>query len=115
MIIVYTDNRNLTYKTINSERVIRWRMVIEDFLPEPVYIKGNSNLVANVIIRHLNNKVADLLTIAEYYGNKQLSDEMYPVQSKLIQTEEQEEKKLLEKTDTSTSWGQQEMPFHLFE
>ena len=44
---VYTDHQNLTYKNFNTERVIRWRMVIEDFGPELIYIKGNNNIVAD--------------------------------------------------------------------
>ena len=30
---VYTDHKYLTYKNFNTERVIRWHMVIEDFAP----------------------------------------------------------------------------------
>ena len=28
---VYTDHKNITYKTHNSDRVMRWRLTIEDF------------------------------------------------------------------------------------
>ena len=48
---VYTDHKNLTYKTFNTERVIRWRMVIEDFAPELVYIQGEKNIVADGMSR----------------------------------------------------------------
>ena len=39
-ITVYTDHKNLTYKIINTERVMRWRLIIEEFGPELKYIKG---------------------------------------------------------------------------
>jgi hypothetical protein len=37
---VYTNHKNLTCVNFNTQRVIRWRMVIEDFAPELVYIPG---------------------------------------------------------------------------
>ena len=39
-ITVYTDHKNLTYKHFNTERVMRWRLIIEKFGPELKYIKG---------------------------------------------------------------------------
>ena len=39
-ITVYTDHKNLTYKSFNTERVMRWRLILEEFGPELKYIKG---------------------------------------------------------------------------
>ena len=39
-ITVYTDHKNLTYKKFNTERVMRWRLILEEFGPELKYIKG---------------------------------------------------------------------------
>ena len=38
---VYTDHKHLTYKTHNSARVMRWRLTIEEFGPEVIYIPGD--------------------------------------------------------------------------
>ena len=46
---VYTDHKNLTYKTHNSARVMGWRLTIEDFGPKLIYIPGNKNIVAKAI------------------------------------------------------------------
>eukprot|EP00957_Ditylum_brightwellii_P045630 3462274-Ditylum_brightwellii.AAC.1 len=48
-ITVYIDHKNLTYKNFNTERVVQWRMVIEDFGSELMYIKGNDNVVADAM------------------------------------------------------------------
>ena len=32
-ITVYNDHKNLTYKTFNTERVMRWRLILEEFGP----------------------------------------------------------------------------------
>ena len=38
-ITVYTDHKNLTYNFFNTERVMRWRLILEEFGPELKYIK----------------------------------------------------------------------------
>ena len=34
----YTDHKNLTYKTYNREIVMRWRLILEEYNPELIYI-----------------------------------------------------------------------------
>ena len=48
-ITVYTDHKNLTYKMFITERVMRWRLILEDFDPELKYIKNENNVVANAL------------------------------------------------------------------
>ena len=48
---VHTDHQNLTYKTFNSERVMRWRLYIEEYSPDLHYIKGTNNVVADALSR----------------------------------------------------------------
>eukprot|EP00957_Ditylum_brightwellii_P188899 14379071-Ditylum_brightwellii.AAC.1 len=53
--------------------------------------------------RQLNKKVPDLITLAKYYGVDTLDDEVYPLQIKLIQAEQQKDKQLLEKARISAA------------
>lgn len=46
---VFTDHKNLTFNNFTTERVMRWRMVLEEFSPELVYIKGPDNVVADAL------------------------------------------------------------------
>jgi hypothetical protein len=50
-IVVYTDHKNLTYKNFNTERVMRWRLILEEYGPELRYIKGEHNVVADALSR----------------------------------------------------------------
>ena len=50
-IIVHTDHKNLVCKHFNTERVMRWRLVLEEYGPELNYIKGENNIVADALSR----------------------------------------------------------------
>jgi hypothetical protein len=46
---VFADHKNLTCKNFNTERVMRWRLVLEEFGPDPQHIKGERNVVADAL------------------------------------------------------------------
>ena len=50
---VYTDHKNLekVNSTASSQRAMRWRILLEEFSPEIVYIKGDDNTVADALSR----------------------------------------------------------------
>jgi hypothetical protein len=49
-IIVHTDHKNLTCKNFNTERVMRWRLLLEEYGPELHYsIKGKNNIVTDAL------------------------------------------------------------------
>ncbi len=50
---VYTDHKNLTTDALGltSDRVYRWRLLLEEYAPEIVYIIGIHNTVADAISR----------------------------------------------------------------
>ncbi len=50
---VYTDHKNLTRYALGltSDRVYRWRFLLEEYAPEIIYIKGIHNTVADAILR----------------------------------------------------------------
>ena len=45
------NNKTLTYKTFNTERVIRCRLILKDCNPEIIYLQGSKNISADVLYR----------------------------------------------------------------
>ncbi len=50
---VYTDHKNLTRDALGltSDRVYRWWLLVEEYAPEIIYIKGIYNTVADAILQ----------------------------------------------------------------
>ena len=50
---VYTDHKNLVRDALGltCDRVYRWRLLLEEYEPETVYIKGVDNIVADALSR----------------------------------------------------------------
>jgi RNase H-like domain found in reverse transcriptase len=78
---IFTDHQNLTCKNFNTKRVMRWRLLIEEFGPGLIYIKGSSNDVADAL-SHLNITLepmsCDHTVVADLYGAT-TRDIMFPI------------------------------------
>lgn len=50
---IYTDHKNLTHSltAFQTQRVLRWRLFLEEFQPSFFYIKGQQNVVADTLSR----------------------------------------------------------------
>jgi hypothetical protein len=48
---VHTDHKKITYAKITSDRVMHWRLLIEEFGPEFRHIKGKNNLIDDSLSR----------------------------------------------------------------
>ena len=49
---IYTDHKNLTFANFTTDRVRRWRLIVEEYGPEIIYFPGNKNIVADFLSRH---------------------------------------------------------------
>ena len=60
-ITVYTEHKNSTYENFTTERVLRWRLMLEEYGPEIKYIKGPDNDTADALIRPqlINSDIED--------------------------------------------------------
>lgn len=91
-LIVHTDHKNLVYKTFNTERVMRWRLIIEEFGPDLRYIKGEHNIVADVLSRY-NLKETEF-SLDAFAFDEQDFPEGYPLSFKQIAYEQKRDPNL---------------------
>ena len=100
-ITVYTDHRNLTHKNFNTDRVMRWRLTIEEYSPELVYIKGETNVVADALSRLATKEepLPNIEFISDQFGfdDKDLPDEMYPLKFQTLHDYQEKDQKLMKK------------------
>ena len=96
---VFTDHKNLTYKQFNTERVMRWRLILEEFGPELIYIKGENNIVADALSRLdiQPTRVLDEIQLAELYGldDSDLPENAFPLNYKNIAKSQHDDKLLM--------------------
>ena len=98
-ISVYTDHKNPTYKIFNTERVMRWRLILEELGPELKYIKGENNVVAGAISRLEMSDNQEILNISELYGynDEDMPDSAYPIRYHNISKAQETDAKLQQK------------------
>jgi hypothetical protein len=50
-IVIHTDHKNILYRKLSNDRIIRWRLLLEEYGPEYVHISGKDNVVADALSR----------------------------------------------------------------
>ena len=110
-IIVHTDHKNLTCKNFNTERVMRWRLILEEFGPELRYIKGENNVVADALSRleMTPDKISpEPAEMAENFAleEEDLPKEAYPLSYKKIQIHQQKDEELLQKAMSKDNYAE---------
>ena len=78
----------------NSSRVMRWRLLIEEFGPELNYLPGEKNVVADCLSRLESDEETES---QEHFALDQTEVNEYPLSYKLLMTHQQKDKKLLSK------------------
>ena len=117
---VHTDHENLTYKTFNSERVMRWRLYIEEYSPDLQYIKGTHNVVADALSRldiseePLKDTTEAFLGLMDCFVKTKTTKEIedfQPLNYQQLQKAQQQDKTLMKfYTDERTAYSNKE--FH---
>ena len=102
-LIIHTDHENLTFKHFNSDRVMRWRLFIEEYSPDIRYIPGPKNVVADAMSR-LEIKDTPMSEAhftealrSEFYGldEEDLPEDAYPLSYSLLGKHQSTDKAIL--------------------
>jgi hypothetical protein len=51
LITIYMDHKNLTFSNFTTDRVTRWRLIVEEYGPKLVYLPGKRNIIADALSR----------------------------------------------------------------
>jgi hypothetical protein len=65
---VFADHKKLSCKNFNTELVMRWRLVLEEFGPDPQCIKGERNVVADALSPLEIDDEQEIFNIGECFG-----------------------------------------------
>ncbi len=119
---IYTDHMNLTYKKYTSDRVMRWRLIIEEFGPELIYVQGQKNIIADSLSRLAIAESATqeityeqlLMQNAETFAQEKesLPRNIYPLNFKLIAREQSLDEELLVAAKRNVTGNYQLKDFH---
>ena len=121
-IVVYTDHKNLTYKVFNTDRVMRWRLICEEFGATLTYIQGSSNIVADTLSRlslkpslqsENNPDVQDqpesrMLHEAFHFQlfiSEDIPKDAFPIQLRLLEYEQGKDKALMASARNSNAYS----------
>ena len=48
---MYTDHKNLIYNDLQTDRVLRWRLLLEEYGVDIEYIKEETNMIVDALSR----------------------------------------------------------------
>ena len=88
---VYSDHKNLVNSATlsQSQRVMRWRLILEEFGPEIIHIKGEDNIAADAISRIPTYQGSEMLSEMEHLILE--DEESFPLNLPLVQKAQQQE------------------------
>ena len=89
---IYTDHKNLTCKTFNTDRVLRWKLILEKYIPDMEYIPGVNNIAVDalsILPANMNQETAHesmyaMETMSKLSNIEELPYGMFPLSFKLI-------------------------------
>jgi hypothetical protein len=75
---VYTDQKNLVRDALGltSDRLYQWRLLLEEYGPEIVYIKGIHNTIADAISRLKYDPSINRTSTSDSDQNTELDDSL---------------------------------------
>ena len=63
---IYTDHKHLTCKNFNNNRVLRWRLILEEYSPDIDYIWGEKIIAADALYKLKNYRNQEITHKSTY-------------------------------------------------
>ena len=115
-LVVHTDHLNLLYKNLASARLIRWRMLLEEFGPTIQHVKGEKNVVADALSRldmttKQYDNISDLPEPSQlsYVTQGDIEEEAFPMLPKQIRRHQQADEQLINLFNTKDEYKSTEV------
>jgi len=103
-IVVHTDHKNLTYHKFNTKRVMKWRLIIEEFNPELRHIKGEDNVVADALSRlDFDNEMQSMEEMLAF-DDEDLPEDYFPLTYEFLEKEQNKDKSLSKQVRHNKDW-----------
>ena len=103
-IIIWTDHKNLIHNDFKTERVLRWRLLMEEYRLDICYIKGPDNIVADSLSRlpTTNDPEKPYIMpsreeLADSFAQDTEDNWSFPISITLIKSFQQKDKALVKK------------------
>ena len=89
---IYTDHKNIPCKKFNTDRVLQWRLISEEYGSDIEYIPGAKNIAADALSRLTNDGNQETThestytteSFSELYDIKEQPEGTFPLYFKLI-------------------------------
>ena len=90
---IFTNNRNLICEFLNTDIILRWRIILNEYGPDIEYVKGDKNIVVDTLSRLPLNGNQDTTqkstyqeeNVSEINGIEEQPEGNFPINLKLIQ------------------------------
>mmetsp|Transcript_2824 Transcript_2824/g.7823 ORF Transcript_2824/g.7823 Transcript_2824/m.7823 type:complete len:1452 (-) Transcript_2824:296-4651(-) len=113
-VTIHTDHLNLLYKPLSSNRLQRWRILLEEYGPTVVHVKGENNVVADALSRlpmehrddDVSNTTEEERTPLSYMSTTETESAEFPMKPTTVQKYQQKDKILQQhmKTNSNTDY-----------
>ena len=99
-IVVYTDHQNLTFANFTTDRVTRWRLIVEEHGPKIIYLPGKTNIIADALSRlpMIENTPSNQIFFTDTCFNQEDTD--FPVSYQLISKKQAQDHRLQAKKNS---------------
>jgi hypothetical protein len=106
LINMYTDHKNLSFDNFTSDRVRRWRLIIEEYGPCIVYLPGSNNIIADALSCLPTSNTTSQNNTSSSIEHIFMSDEFFTLAFETIATAQQQDTCLQNKLLTNASYEQ---------